>query len=62
MLKRRAYVAAAGIAGRIHVFGGSNEGQCLETAERFDPVLGTWSELPSMTDRRSGAASVALLI
>ena len=25
--------------------------QCLETAERFDPALGTWIELPNMTDR-----------
>jgi len=61
MVGRRAYVAAAGVAGQLHVFGGSDGGQCMGTAERFDPTLFQWMALPQLTERRSGAAAVAVL-
>lgn len=44
----------------VHVCGGMDaEKQRLSSAERFDPVGGTWSLLPSMSQRRSGAAGTA---
>lgn len=52
--------AAATAAGRLHVFGGCNdEDMYLNSAEEFDPTTGTWSPLPPMAERRTGAAVVA---
>ncbi|CAE8738494.1 unnamed protein product [Polarella glacialis] len=48
-------------AGGLHVFGGSDGGQCLGTAERFDPVYGTWSPLPGMAERHEAPISMVAL-
>eukprot|EP00927_Polykrikos_kofoidii_P056158 TRINITY_DN50322_c0_g1_i1.p1 TRINITY_DN50322_c0_g1~~TRINITY_DN50322_c0_g1_i1.p1 ORF type:complete len:418 (-),score=60.76 TRINITY_DN50322_c0_g1_i1:275-1528(-) len=60
MTSRRAYVAAAAVAGRLHVFGGNDGAQCLSSAEQFNPATGTWFPLPTMSERRSGAAATVL--
>lgn len=61
MAGHRAYVAVAGIAGQVYVFGGSDGAQCMNSTERLQPVADAWVLEQPMSERRSGAAAVTVL-
>jgi len=57
MLQRRAGAAAAAVAGRVYVCGGSDGAVELRTAERFDPLGAAWEPIAHMSQRRDCAAA-----
>ena len=60
MLTARNHLAAAAIAGRVHVVGGRVPGDMeLTTHEIYDPATDTWEVGPPMPTGRSGIAAVA---
>ncbi len=58
---RAHHAAVTGSDGAIYVIGGTDGSHALQTVERYDPVMGTWSLLASlMPTARSGLAAVAV--
>lgn len=64
MLSQRVHHAGAAINGALYICGGMNmscggEFQPLRSAERYEPALGAWAELPAMHSPRGAHAAVA---
>jgi hypothetical protein len=56
----RGGIAAAGVDGRIHVFGGESPSSTFSTHEAFDVATGAWQALESMPTARHGLGAAAL--
>ena len=53
----RSFCCAAGLGGKIYVFGGEKDQRAAFAAcECYDPVAGEWTRLPPMPTARAGAA------
>eukprot|EP00931_Biecheleriopsis_adriatica_P055266 TRINITY_DN32625_c0_g1_i1.p1 TRINITY_DN32625_c0_g1~~TRINITY_DN32625_c0_g1_i1.p1 ORF type:complete len:375 (-),score=65.95 TRINITY_DN32625_c0_g1_i1:87-1211(-) len=54
----RSFCCAAGVGGKIYVFGGEKDQKAaFAAAECFDPVTGEWERLPPMPTARAGCAA-----
>ena len=59
-IARRLHTSAA-VAGKLYVFGGSEEaGGGLSTVEVYDPASDSWAQGPNLTSMRSHSVAVAL--
>ncbi len=63
MIVARWHCAAAAIEGTLYVVGGAdggNRGRTLKSAQRIDPLVGSWEALPDMCDSRQGCSAAAI--
>jgi len=58
MSTARYYLAAAVLGGHLYALGGS-DGIYLNTVERYDPDLNTWTAVAAMSTARNGLAAAA---
>jgi hypothetical protein len=56
----RGGIAAAGLDGRVHVFGGESPASTFDTHEAFDVAAGAWATLEPMPTSRHGLGAAVL--
>lgn len=56
----RCYVSVAVLSGKIYALGGYDGDRRTNTAERYDPVLNTWTLIAEMNDHRSDACATVV--
>ena len=60
MSTARSRLGLAAVSGKIYAIGGWGGGSPLESVEAYDPQLGAWALVASMSVKRCGHASVVL--
>ncbi|GAU97902.1 hypothetical protein RvY_09125 [Ramazzottius varieornatus] len=63
MISSRAYFCLVkAINGFLYAIGGwNNDGECLKSVERYDPIRNRWSSTTPMSSKRSGAGCAAMM-
>ena len=61
MVAARAAVGVAVLDGKLYAVGGCNNGDCLSSVERYDPVTNAWEAVAPMTSARMDGFAVSLM-
>ena len=60
MRSARSWLGLAAVGGKIYALGGKNGSSVLDSVEAYDPQLGAWAPVASMSQRREHHASVVI--